>query len=128
MAIEGSTTREVFEAYVEHLLAPTLTTGQVVVMNNLCAHKGERGRELIEDRDCELLHSPPYSPDMNPVEEAFSKIKRFLRQIRARTRGAWVEATGKALECGQCQGYAWFFAHCGYRMRAELAGLSETLI
>ena len=60
MAIEGSTTKEVFEAYVEHLLAPTLTTGQVVVMDNLSAHKGERVRELIEVRGCELLHLPPY--------------------------------------------------------------------
>ena len=98
MAIEGSTTKEVFEAYVEHLLAPTFTTGQVVVMDNLSAQKGERVRELIEVRGCELLHLPPYSPDLNPVEEAFSKIKRFLRQIKARTRGALVEATGKALD------------------------------
>ena len=95
MAIEGSTTKEVFEAYVEHLLAPTLTTGQVVVMDNLSAHKGERVRELIEVRGCELLHLPPYSPDLNPIEEAFSRIKRFLRQIKARTRGALVRQQAK---------------------------------
>ena len=127
MAIEGSTTKGVFEAYVEHLLAPTSTTGQVAVMDNLSAHKGERVGELIEDRGCELLHSPPYSPDLNPVEEAFSKIKRFLRQIKARTRGALVEATGKALDAVNAKDARGFFAHCGYRMRAEPAGLSETL-
>ena len=60
MAIEGSTTKGVFEAYVEHLLAPTSTTGQVAVMDNLSAHKGERVRALIEVRGCELLHLPPY--------------------------------------------------------------------
>ena len=127
MAIEGSTTKEVFEAYVEHLLAPTLTTGQVVVMDNLSAQKGERVRELIEVRGCELLHLPPYSPDLNPIEEAFSKIKRFLRQIKARTRGALVEATGKALDAVNAKDARGVFAHCGYRMRAEPAGLYETL-
>ena len=60
--------------------------------------RGERVRELIEDRGCELLYLPPYSPDLNPIEEAFSKVKRFLRQIGARTRGALVEAMGKALD------------------------------
>ena len=75
LAVEGSTTREVFEAYLEHVLAPSLRPGQVVVMDNLSAHKGERVRELIEGRGCNLLYLPPYSPDYNPIEEAFSKIK-----------------------------------------------------
>ncbi len=70
MAIEGSTTREVFETYVEHFLAPALRPGQVVVVDNLGAHKGERVRELIEGRGCELLYLPPYSPDFNPIEES----------------------------------------------------------
>src|SRR3712207_500331 len=78
MAGEGSTTKEVFEAYVEHFLAPTLRTEQVVVMDNLSAHKAEKVRELVEGAGCQLLYLPPCSPDLNPSEEAFSKIKGIL--------------------------------------------------
>jgi transposase len=112
--IEGSTTKEVFEAYVEHFLAPALGPGRVVVMDNLGAHKGERVRELIEARGCELLCLPPYSPDLNPIEEAFSKIKGILRKIGARTRRALVEAIGKALDTVSGKDARGFFAHCGY--------------
>ena len=115
MAIEGSTTKEVFEAYVEHFLAPTLRAGKVVVMDNLSAHKGQRVRKLIEDRGCELLYLPPYSPDLNPIEEAFSKIKQLLRAIGARTKEALVEAIGKVLDMVSVQDTKGFFTHCGYR-------------
>ena len=98
MAVEGSTTKVVFEAYVERFLAPTLRVGQVVIMDNLSAHKGERVRKLIEERGCELLYLPPYSPDLNPIEEAFSKVKRLLRVVGARTKEALVEAISKALD------------------------------
>jgi transposase len=114
MAVEGSTTKEVFEAYIEHFLAPTLEQGQVVVMDNLSAHKGQRVRKLIEDRGCQLLYLPPYSPDFNPIEEAFSKVKRLLRLIGARTKKALVEAMGKALDAVSAQDAKGFFAHCGY--------------
>jgi len=77
MAIEGSITKEVFEVYVEHFLAPTLGRGQVVVMDNLSAHQSDKIRKLIEGRGCKLLYLLPYSPDLNPIEEAFSEIKRF---------------------------------------------------
>jgi transposase len=70
VAVEGSTTAEVFEAYVERFLAPSLKSGQVVVMDNLNAHKGERVRELVEARGCEVLFLPSYSPDYNPIEES----------------------------------------------------------
>ncbi len=119
IAIEGSTTKELFEAYVEHFLAPTLRPGEVIVMDNLGAHKGERVREMIEGRGCKLLYLPPYSPDFNPIEEAFSKIKGFLRQIGARTREALVEALGKALGMVSTKDAWGFFAHCGYRMLAQ---------
>ena len=115
MAIEGSTTKEVFEAYVEHFLAPTLRVGQVVIIDNLSAHKGERARKLIEDRGCELLFLPPYSPDLNPIEEAFSKIKQLLRVIGARAKEALVEAIGKALGAVTAKDARSFFAHCDYR-------------
>lgn len=80
LAVEGSTNKEVFEAYVERALAPTLEAGQVVIMDNLSAHKPARVRELIESRGCELVYLPPYSPDFNPIEEAFSKIKDMVRR------------------------------------------------
>jgi transposase len=78
MAVEGSTDQEVFDAYIEHVLAPTLEAGQVVIMDNLPAHKPARVRELIEKRGCELIYLPSYSPDFNPIEEAFSKIKGMV--------------------------------------------------
>jgi DDE superfamily endonuclease len=88
LAVEGPTTKAVFEAYVEQVLAPSLRPGQVVILDNLGAHKGERVRELIEGRGCSLLFLPAYSPDFSPIEEAFSKIKALLRKAAARVRGA----------------------------------------
>ena len=114
LVVEGATTSEVFETYVEQVLAPTLRSGQVVVMDNLNAHKGERIKELIEERGCELVYLPPYSPDFNPIEEAFSKIKRLLRKIEARTREALVEAIGAAISAVTANDARGFFEHCGY--------------
>jgi transposase len=71
LAVEGSTTREVFETYLEHVLAPTLEPGQIVVLDNLSSHKGGRVKEIVEAAGCELLYLPPYSPDLNPIEQAF---------------------------------------------------------
>jgi transposase len=114
VAVEGTTTAVVFETYVERVLAPSLRRGQVVVMDNLTAHKGERVRELIEARGCRLLYLPPYSPDYNPIEEAFSKIKGLLRKAEARTREALVEAMGAAISTVSSQDARGFFEHCGY--------------
>ena len=120
LVVEGATNRQVFEAYVERVLAPGLRPGQVVVMDNLTAHKGERVRELIEGRGCELLYLPPYSPDFNPIEEAFSKIKGVLRKAEARTREALVEAIGTAISTVSAHDARGFFEHCGYRPRVQL--------
>ena len=114
LAVEGATDREVFEAYVEKMLAPSLRSGQVVVMDNLSAHKGERVRALLEERGAELLYLPPYSPDLNPIEEAFAKIKNLLRKVEARTREALVEAMGQALSAVSARDARGFFEHCGY--------------
>ena len=114
LVVEGATTSAVFETYVERVLAPTLRDGQVVVMDNLNAHKGERIKELIEERGCELVYLPPYSPDFNPIEEAFSKIKRLLRKVEARTREALVEAVGAAISAVTVSDARGFFDHCGY--------------
>ena len=115
LAVDGPIDREVFEAYVEGVLAPTLRVGQVVVMDNLSAHKGERVRKLIEHRGCELLYLPPYSPDLNPIEESFSKVKHILRKLSARGKEALIEAIGRALGTVSTEDVRGFFAHCGYR-------------
>jgi len=115
LAVEGSTTREVFETYLEHVLAPTLEPGQNVVMNNLSAHKGGTVKEIIEGRGCELLYLPPCSPDFNPIEQAFSKVKELIRKAEARTREALIEAMGRALTALTAQDAQGFFGHCGYR-------------
>jgi transposase len=120
LAVEGATRREVFEAYLEHVLAPTLKPGQIVVMDNLSAHKGERVRELIEQRGCELVYLPPYSPDFNPIEQAFSKVKDLMRRAEARTREALLEAMGVALSAVSARDAQGFFGHCGYSSMGQL--------
>ena len=120
MAVEGSTDREVFEAYVEHVLAPRLEAGQLVTMDNLSAHKPARVRELIEERGCELLYLPAYSPDFNPIEEAFSKIKGMLRQAGTRTKDALIDVLGEALSAVSAQNARGYFQHAGYRPQAQL--------
>jgi transposase len=120
LAVDGSTTREVFETYLQRVLAPTLASGQVVVMDNLSAHKGGRVKEIIEGRGCELLYLPPYSPDFNPIEQAFSKLKGLLRRAEARTRESLVEAMGPALSAVSASDARGFFGHCGYSAMGQL--------
>jgi len=114
LAVAGSTTGEVFEVYIEKVLAPSLRRGQLVVMDNLSSHRGKRVRELIEARGCKLVYLPPYSPDLNPIEEAFSKIKGFIRKAEARTRETLVEAMGAAISAITARDAHSFFKHCGY--------------
>jgi transposase len=120
LAVEGSSTAEVFEAYLEQLLLPELQEGQVVLMDSLPAHKPGRVRELIEGRGCELLYLPGYSPDYNPIEEAFSKIKEIVRRACARTREALLEALGEALKALSFLDAQGFFEHAGYHPTAQL--------
>ena len=120
LAVEGATTREVFEAYLERVLAPSLKPGQMVVMDNLSAHKGGRVKEIIGGRGCEVLYLPPYSPDFNPIEQAFSKVKGLLRRAQARTRQALIEAMGEALSAVSARDVRGFFGHCGYRSVGQL--------
>lgn len=116
LAVQGATTKALFETYVERVLTPSLEAGQVVVMDNLGAHRGDKVRELIEARGCELLYLPPYSPDFNPIEEAFDKIKALLRKAAARTREALIEAI-LAVSSADALG---FFKHCGYRRSVQI--------
>ena len=90
-----------------------------MVMDNLSAHKGERIRELIEERGCELVYLPSYSPDLNPIEEAFSKIKGLVRKAEARTKEALIEAIGSALSAVSSGDARSFFEHGGYRTSVQ---------
>ena len=119
LAVEGATTKAVFEAYVEQVLAPSLRPGQVVILDNLSSHKGDRVRELIEERGCSLLFLPPYSPDFSPIEEAFSKIKALLKKSATRTRGALLEAIGRAISAVTPEDAMGYFGHCGYLPAAQ---------
>jgi transposase len=114
MTVEGATDASAFEAYIEHFLAPTLAEGQVVVLDGLGAHRTDKVRGLVEARGAELLFLPSYSPDLNPIEEAFSKIKSLVRKVGARTREALVEAIAEALGAVTVEDVAGWFAHCGY--------------
>ena len=120
LTVEGATTAVVFEAYVERVLAPVLRRGQVVVMDNLGAHRPKRVRELIEQRGCELRYLPSYSPDYNPIEEAFAKVKNLLRRSAARSKEALVEAIGAALSAVSTQDARGFFEHAGYHRAGQL--------
>ena len=115
VAIEGATDAKAFEAYyVERFLTPSLKEGQVVVLDGLGAHRTEKVRDLVEARGAQLLFLPSYSPDLNPIEEAFSKIKGIVRKAGARTREALVEAIARALAAVTPEEAAGWFDHAGY--------------
>jgi transposase len=119
LVVEGSTNGTVFQTYLEDVLLPTLGRGQVVVMDNLSSHKGERVRELIEGKGCELVYLPPYSPDFNPIEKAFAKLKSYLRDACARSRQMLMEVIGEALSTITVSDACGFFEHCGYRAAVQ---------
>ena len=114
MILEGSANGAAFELYVEQLLAPSLHAGQIVVMDNLRAQKGERVRQAIEAKGCHVLFLPGYSPDFSPIEETFSKLKSDLRRAGARTREALEQALCQALLTVTAQDARGWFRHCGY--------------
>jgi transposase len=114
MSVEGATDALAFEAYVEHFLALSLGEGQVVVLDGLGAHRTDKVREMIEARGADLVFLPSYSPDLNPIEEAFSKIKQLVRKEGQRVREALVEALGRALAAVTPEDAAGWFAHAGY--------------
>ena len=120
LAVEGASTAAVFAAYMEKVLVPTLQCGQLVMMDNLSAHKGGRVKDLVESAGCELLYLPPYSPDLSPIEEAFSKIKGLLRKAQARSRETLLGAIGTAISALSAEDARGFFEHCGYRAAAQL--------
>jgi transposase len=114
MSIEGPSNTESFGLYMRNVLVPQLKSGQIVIMDNLSVHKSKWVRELIEERGCQLWLLPSYSPDFNPIEEAFSKVKNLLRRAKARTLKALFEATAEAIRAVSAQDARGYFGHCGY--------------
>src|SRR5215218_3663306 len=120
MVLDGAINREAFEAYVEQSLLPTLLPGQIVILDNLAVHKSPRARRLIEGAGCQLRFLPSYSPDFNPIELAFAKLKQTLRGAAERTFLGLVAATGPALEAITPADARGFFAHSGYHLSGQL--------
>jgi transposase len=119
MAVEGATDALAFEAYIEHFLAPNLKKGQVVVLDGLGAHRTDKVRDLVESAGADLVFLPSYSPDLNPIEEAFSKIKQLVRKVGARTRQGLLEAMERALAAVTPEDAAGWFAHAGYQPQGQ---------
>jgi transposase len=114
MIVEGATNSVVFETYLEKVLAPSLLPGQIVILDNLSAHKSQKARELVEAKGARLWFLPAYSPDFSPIENAFSKLKTCLRKAGARTKDALEAAIGDALKAITPQDARGYFQHCGY--------------
>jgi transposase len=119
LRFDGPMTGARFAGYVRHILAPTLRPGQVVVADNLKAHHIPAARAAIEARGAELRHLPPYSPDLNPIEEAFSKVKHAFRRDQPRTDDALRAATWAAFASITPTDAAGWFTHCGYSPLAQ---------
>jgi transposase len=117
MTVEGATDADVFLAYVEHVLAPTLSAGDIVVMDNLRAHKVAGVQHMIEARGAQLLYLPPYSPDLSPIEQAWSKLKTSLQTVKARTREALDTAITHALSLITAADAHGWFTYCGYAVQ-----------
>ncbi len=117
MTVESPTDGDVFLAYLDQVLCPVLRPGQVVVMDNLAAHKVSGVRERIAAVGAELLYLPPYSPDFNPIEQAWSKLKQHLRSAKSRTVEVLEEAVAQALQTITALNAAAWFAHCGYGLQ-----------
>lgn len=114
MTIKGATNTEVFHAYVREILLPSLRPGDIVVMDNLRPHKNARTIALIEQAGAEVRFLPAYSPDLNPIEMMWSKLKALLRKAQARTHSDLLSAIASSLACVSPQDALAWFAHCGY--------------
>jgi transposase len=115
LVIEGSVTRAVFETFIEQVLLPTLRPGDMVILDNLAAHHSPHVEHLLRAKGCQLLFLPAYSPDFSPIEAAFSKIKRFLRKVRAQTVEALIEAIAHALRLISPYDAIGYFIDAGFR-------------
>ena len=114
LVVDGAMNGDIFRAYVEQVLAPTLVPGDIVILDNLASHKVAGVREAIEARGASLVYLPPYSPDLNPIEQAFAKLKALLRKIAARTISALWDALGDIVARFTRQECANYLANAGY--------------
>jgi transposase len=114
LTITGAVNAAAFAAYAQRVLAPSLRPGQVVVLDNLSAHKGEAARRAVEAVGARLLFLPAYSPDFNPIELAFAKIKQHLRSAAQRTQEGLLTATTQAIDAISAADAQGFYAHCGF--------------
>jgi transposase len=119
LVLDGAADSAAFEIYVEQLLAKSLRPGQIVILDNLSIHLSPRVKQAIEARGCRLLFLPAYSPDFSPIEEAFSKLKTFLRRQGARRREALQEAIATALDLITATDALGWFTHCGYPLSSS---------
>jgi transposase len=120
LIVKGGVDQLTFNTYLEQVLAPTLRAGQIVVLDNLSAHKSARAEEIIAACGCRLMYLPPYSPDYSPIELAFAQVKADLRRAAARTREALEAAIATALAQIKPADARAFFQHCGYRFLPDL--------
>jgi transposase len=121
LVLNGAMDGQAFLAYVQQFLVPTLRPGDVVIADNLASHKVAGVREAIEQAGARLLYLPPYSPDLNPIEQVFAKLKSLLRTAACRTREALWNTIGKLLAAFSAEECANYFAYCGYRTSGESA-------
>lgn len=114
LAIQGGTTKEVFRAYVESILCPALSPGDIVIADNLSAHKDTKVKEMIENRGASIVFLPAYSPDLNPIEKMWSKVKENIRSLAPRTYEALIKAIATALSAVTPLDAKGWFGSCGY--------------
>lgn len=114
--LEGAANGDLFEAYIKQILVPSLQPGEIIIMDNCSIHKGKRVRELIEAHGCQVLFLPAYSPDLSPIEEAFSKVKTIIRGFGAKTREALQQALEYAITQVTANDARGWFCHCGYQV------------
>jgi transposase len=119
MTIVGAVDGRAFTAYAEQVLAPALRPGQVVILDNLSAHKSEDARKAVAAAGARLLFLPPYSPDFNPIELAFAKVKEALRAAAERTPDSLRTATAAAIDAISGSDAQGFYAHCGFILPAK---------
>ena len=119
MVVDGAVNAAVFEAFVEQVLTPQLHPGDIVILDNLSSHKRPRTRELICAAGAEVLYLPPYSPDLNPIENVFAKIKQRLRTLGCRTRQTLWTAMQSVLDTVTPRDAINCFRHCGYSLQSE---------
>jgi transposase len=117
--VDGAVNGDVFEAFVKQVLLPQLTVGDVVILDNLSSHRRASIRTLIESAGAQLLFLPPYSPDLNPIELVFSKIKQLLRSVACRTREALWQTMQSVLDQVTTSDAANCFRHCGYTLQSN---------